>query len=56
MVVHVQASDGKVVRVQGNTTVVARPEGSVKGSWFWETHSPGCVYVRHSGVWKKVCD
>jgi hypothetical protein len=56
MVLEIQASDGALVRVHGGAIDATDPHLPPKGSWHWKTSSPGCAYVRHAGVWKKVCD
>lgn len=56
MNVAIQASDGTIIRVGGPWVEASDPAVSPKGSWYWKTSSPGCVYVFHFSVWKKVCD
>ena len=47
----------KGVQGKGNVTeeVVDDKEGEEKGCWYWTKNSPGCVYIKHGGVWKKIC-
>jgi hypothetical protein len=56
MVLQILVADGSLERVTGPTQPASHPGVPPKAGWRWKTSSPGCVYVQHFGVWKKVCD
>ena len=31
------------------------PDGEIIYEMRWDHKSPGCFYIKHGGVWKKVC-
>ena len=55
MVLQILVADGSIEKLTGPTQPASNPNVSPKAGWHWKTSSPACVYVRHSGTWKKVC-
>jgi hypothetical protein len=56
MVLQILVADGSLRKVTGPTQPAENPQVAPKAGWHWKANSPGCVYVRHFGSWKRVCD